>query len=228
MRRSSPGLIGLTVILIALICVGVCFLVHWYDDVNRSVTYTRLSTYAYQGNDVAIEMMLTRGADVNFTLEKGNAPTVLASAVDGRHAATVRLLLGAGANPNATAAGLSPLYGAIRHGDTEIIKALLDHGAHIDERCLVKAIQGRNPALLALLLSSGGDPNVLLWSAAKSGDVALLRLSLAAATARARRDPATSPKLMIGQAMSLAKRNGHANVVRILEAYRRQSADRAK
>ena len=228
MRRSSPGLIGLAVIVVAVICVGVCYLAQWYANVERSVAYARLSTYAYQGNDVAIEIMLTRGADVNFTLEKGTAPTVLASAIDGRHPATVRLLLGAGANPNAAAAGLSPLYGAIRHADTEIIKALLDHGAHIDERCLVKAIQARNPAMLTMLLSAGGDPNVPLWYAAKSGDVALLRLSIAAATARAHRDPTGAPVLMVGQALSLAKRNGHTAVVRILDAYRRQGTDRAK
>lgn len=47
----------------------------------------------------------------------------------------VRVLLEAGADPNAIARGRTPLSVAVLHGEIAIVEALLEHGAHPDTQC---------------------------------------------------------------------------------------------
>ncbi len=92
--------------------------------------FTPLHLAAFFGQPEATAMLLDAGADVGAVA--GNAMQVqpLHSAVAGRDVESVRLLLAAGADPDARQhGGWTPLMAARQHGDGAVERLLLDHGA---------------------------------------------------------------------------------------------------
>lgn len=88
----------------------------------------RMFDAAREGNTELLVQATQRGLPANLTNEKGN--TLLMLAAYAGHAATVRGLISAGADPNRLNDNLqSPLAGVIFKGHDEIAKILLDAGA---------------------------------------------------------------------------------------------------
>lgn len=127
---------------------------------------------AYSGRPDAVELMLKEGADATWRDENGR--NALFSAVNTRnyeaeqedvdHAAVVRLLIGAGADPNTTDKdGFGPLMEAA--WDASVARALIEHGANVNARSkkggYTPLINAVGPEVVRLLLASGGDPRVV-------------------------------------------------------------------
>lgn len=89
-----------------------------------------LGLAAYFGRPRAVELLLDRGADVAATARNPMRVQALHAAVAGRSREAVRLLLAAGADPNAEQhGGWTPLMAAEAHGDDDIAADLVAAGA---------------------------------------------------------------------------------------------------
>lgn len=89
-----------------------------------------LGLACYFSQPDAVALLLERGADVTQVARNDMQVQALHAAVAGRNANTVRLLLEAGADPNAVQhGGWTPLAQAEHHGDPELISLLLAAGA---------------------------------------------------------------------------------------------------
>ncbi|HEY7389001.1 MAG TPA: ankyrin repeat domain-containing protein [Bryobacteraceae bacterium] len=155
---------------------------------------TVLMTAARTGKVEAIKLLLDRGANVNAE-DPEHAQTALMWAVIENHLDAAKLLIARGADINAhTAAsmvkgeftlaragggpgttlqrarpsaggGMTPLLFAIRNGNLEAIKLLLDSGADIHESSanrtspLVIALVNGQTGIASYLLDRGADPN---------------------------------------------------------------------
>lgn len=87
---------------------------------------------AEHGQSKIVELLLSKGADINFVTSEGDSALVLA-AMNNR-SELVECLLEKGASPNAKDSdGRSALTLAFRSGDVEKVKALLRLGANIQE-----------------------------------------------------------------------------------------------
>ncbi|KAK7967599.1 AGC PKA kinase [Apiospora aurea] len=143
---------------------------------------------AEAGNDEAVEILLSKGADVNGIDEEGS--TALDFAVSEGKEEVVRLLLERGANPNSgDNYGHTSLHWALAH--PFIAMLLLQYGATID----VKNRQKQTPLLwsakeaqidmMVLLIESGAAVNACdehgitaLHAAAAKGDEAMVKTLL--------------------------------------------------
>jgi uncharacterized protein len=108
--------------------------------------WTALHLAAHFGHADAAQYLLRHGADVRArsTNPLDNQP--LHAALAGRSLDVARLLLDAGADPNAAEhGGYAPLHQAAEPGDLPLIRLLLDRGARTDR----KDDQGRTPLELA-------------------------------------------------------------------------------
>jgi ankyrin repeat protein len=108
--------------------------------------WTALHLAAHFGHADAAQFLLRHGADVRArsTNPLDNEP--LHAALAGRSLDVARLLLEAGADPNAAEhGGYAPLHQAAEPGDLPLIRLLLDRGARTDR----KDDQGRTPLDLA-------------------------------------------------------------------------------
>jgi uncharacterized protein len=96
--------------------------------------FSLLHLAAFFGQPDAAEFLLARGAEVDARGRGWMTGTPLHSAASARQADVVRILLEAGADPNAVqSGGWTPLRAAVSNGDTETAALLRDAGAH-DER----------------------------------------------------------------------------------------------
>ena len=150
--------------------------------------------YAARENALAAgRALIAAKADLDLTDPDG--ATALAIAIINANYDFAKLLLDAGANPNIvdTAAGMGPLYAAIDmhrlavgHGRpnprpsgaldaVDIVRVLLEHKADPNAR-LKAAIMQRQHTAGDSTLAAGATP---LMRAAKSGDVAMVKLLLA-------------------------------------------------
>ncbi len=92
--------------------------------------FTALHFPAFFGGTACARVLLERGADVDAHGRGWMTGTPLNSAAAGRHADVARLLLDAGADPNARqGSGWTPLHSAAHNGDPDMVVLLLAHGA---------------------------------------------------------------------------------------------------
>lgn len=93
--------------------------------------FTPLALAAFFGQPEAVAFLIGRGADVHAVARNAMAVQPLHSATAARNLEAVRLLLEAGADPDAEQhGGWTPLMAARQHGDDAIVGLLLAHGAH--------------------------------------------------------------------------------------------------
>ena len=96
---------------------------------------------ARTGSVAAIPVLVRHGANPNGT-SGVNDWNVLMHAIHKEQAAAVCALLDAGADPNARAAGGSPLTMAAGYGDAGMVRTLLVRGAKPDQQTLRQAVLG--------------------------------------------------------------------------------------
>jgi len=167
-------------------------------DVNAGVNSGASALYeaAGAGNRAMVELLLSRGAEVNPQNSQvpGAVPTPLAVAVSRGFPAVVEVLLAAKADMNAPDSdGNTPLHAAVANRQNKITQMLLAAGANPN----VKNQPGSTPLMLApgsasvdtlkQLLAAGADPNLTnnngrtaLSCAAEAGSVSEVQLLLAA------------------------------------------------
>ncbi len=83
------------------------------------------------GNVETVEVLIKHGATVDGA-DPVDKTTPLVEAIVMRHPRVVWALLDAGANPNKHVGSTTPLNTAIRRGDLEVVRALVQHGADVD------------------------------------------------------------------------------------------------
>jgi uncharacterized protein len=93
--------------------------------------FTALHYAAFFGQEDAARILVERGAEVEVVARNESIRvTPLHSAAAGSHAAIVKLLLEAGADPNAAQdGGFTPLHSAAQNDDRDSVEALLEAGA---------------------------------------------------------------------------------------------------
>jgi uncharacterized protein len=157
-------------------------------DANAAVAEgeTVLMTAARTGNPDVVKALLAHGASVNAK-EGWKGQTALMWAAAESHPAVVKLLIEHGAEVNVRSTswdfkdtkgtngnanvyypkgGLTPLLFAVRQGDLESVKILVEAGADVNETDPVKisplvvAINNAQYDIAGFLLEKGADPNV--------------------------------------------------------------------
>ena len=97
---------------------------------------TPIMTCASSGSVDAVRALIARGADVNASEPSQNQDALMWAAAE-RHADVVRLLIEAGANPQAhTKKGFTALHFATREGDLATTRQLLAAGVNVNIRSL--------------------------------------------------------------------------------------------
>jgi uncharacterized protein len=92
--------------------------------------FTPLGLAAYFGRVDVANVLLVRKADPNVAASNGFGVAPLHSAVAANQYDIVKLLLDAGANPNAVQQkDITPLHSAVHLGNAQIVSLLLAHGA---------------------------------------------------------------------------------------------------
>jgi ankyrin repeat protein len=166
------------------------FLLEQGADINAKANgCTPLITAAFFGDLETVKLLLDHGADLNILDDHGI--TAVQSAADGGHPQAVKLLLSKGGKITLAAAGCigdpaevqrliqegadvnangfldsKPLMAAIRGGNLDIIKMLLEKGADVHirsltgETALMMAVSAKDqPDVVKLLLEKGADVN---------------------------------------------------------------------
>lgn len=204
-------------------------------DVDRDRDHSldmKLLKAAERGSLAEMRRLMSSGAKADAVLPGDGTPLI--GAARGGSVEAIELLLGAGADVNRGVGGDgSPLIAAAQEGHLGAVRALLAGGAAIDAgipgdgNALIMAAGAGHADVVRFLLEQGagietvvpGDENALIH-ASESGQAEVVRLLIAGGAdvnARVRADTIRG-KVEWRTPLSMARRNGHADVVRILEA----------
>jgi hypothetical protein len=122
-----------------------------------------------------VEELLTKGADINGSVEGDGTALIVAARAGNKP--LVQFLLQQGADPNVASSGDgNPLIMAADEGHTAIVELLLSSGARVnevvegDENALIKASGSGHVNVVQLLLSRGADVNARVWSGDPDGE----------------------------------------------------------
>jgi hypothetical protein len=154
---------------------------------------------AVSGDTTLVSMLLGHGADIDYKYieqhdprealnpygGRGHESTALSIAARYGHLALVNFLLANGSDVNLKTGFpdlcTSPLYLALEKGHDEVIKALLAHGAYLEDGHLWEVILQCNKKTLEMLLAKHGTDKCqinLLEVAAEVGDTEISQMLL--------------------------------------------------
>ncbi|KAH7418982.1 ankyrin repeat-containing domain protein [Cadophora sp. MPI-SDFR-AT-0126] len=141
-------------------------------ELRSTEEWTPLALAAHKGNEHLVQVLLDLGASVEA--EAGLHVTPLIAAIDSDHSnqKVLEMLLAAGSDANELVTPGSKeksgcaLIAAIRRGDIQAVKLLLDHGADPNtvngDECtpLMTAVRLQNEAIIDILMERGADVNL--------------------------------------------------------------------
>ena len=137
-----------------------------WSETLEGYTVTEIMGAAMSRSEETVEVLLRAGAHVNAQILPGYGTTALMQAVSGS-VALVKLLLEAGANPNALGSGRNTaLRIACELERDDVVQALLAAGANVDESRndgttpLMAATRLGDLKMVVLLLRAGADPRL--------------------------------------------------------------------